>query len=361
MQKNIVLTALVYLIFLCPLQSKAQSNDALGSSLQNQSVVSSSGIPPKLLEAIDQLEEEATYAYPNIFVGRDGQSLPSGAKNEFLALIKNQKNRFNVNPVGVYILISSALQDGFLLAPCKKNGELDLECSDPSAAMMMRRNHEKSYFLAEEASNLNITYFPLAKHYISGRFIKRSLFKAYENFKKEGLLRHPALMDELVVKMLQSELKQYESKVNISGQIDASTCIAFKKITASNDCGQQYLNSMLGSLEIDKVTASSVRVSIGDLKGDWISESPLYFGSIPIKGFQVVGEGVMYTSTDSNGARNYASSFDIELLDKFLQFKITFSAAGIPVGTKLVFEVWKTKNGSLIFSSQDSFAIYKKN
>jgi hypothetical protein len=91
------------------------------------------------------------------------------------------------------------------------------------------------------------------------------------------------------------------------------------------------------------------------LVGDWKATQPFiakYIGGVTkIEGilFTVLpdsslnmewtSEGVMYESTDKDGARRFASSFNYKILSNLVLLMITFSANGIKNGVVISFEI----------------------
>jgi hypothetical protein len=313
---------------------------------------------PKLFAAIDYLDKEIANSPANLFYNANRQNLPPSAKDDFLAMIRNEKKRFSSFPSGVYIKVSKALQDGFIHSPCNKNGSVDLNCVDFSRFLLLRKQHQMSLEIAQEASNANVTYLPLAEHYKNGWFVQKNLKIAYENMKKEGQLRDPTFQDDAIIKMLHTELRQYDSKISVVAKVDEKTCFVFKMLTTSASCESREIGQMLDALSIEKVIANSTPVKATELTGDWISDAPLVVGRTPIKGFDFGKEGIMYASL-TNEARNLPSSFAYSLKNNLLEFDVTFSAAGLPVGAKLTFEAWKTKSGALILKNESRYGIYK--
>ena len=315
---------------------------------------------PKLFSAIDYLDKEIANSPANLFYNSSRQNLPPSAKEDFLAMIRNEKNRYSSFPSGVYIKTSKALQDGFIYGPCNKNGVVDLNCGDFSRFLLLRKQHQLSLEIAIEASNSNITHLPLSEHYKNGWLVPKNLKIAFENMKKEGLLRDPNFQEDATIKMLNTELRQYDSKVKVLAKIDEQTCITYKTLTSKNECSVSELGQMFDALNIEQVIANSTAINLSDLKGDWISDSPLVVGRTPIKGFDFGKEGIMYASL-SNEARNLPSSFAYSLKNNLIEFDITFSAAGLPIGTKIMFEAWKTKGGSLILKHENRVGVYRSN
>jgi hypothetical protein len=312
----------------------------------------------KIILAIDYLEKEITSSPSTLFYAIKGGNLPIAAKDDFIAMIRSEKSRLSEFPSGVYVKIARALQDGFIYAPCNRNGSLNLRCIDFSRVLLLRKQQQMSFDVAKEAGDLNITYIPLAEQYKNGILVKKNLKAAYENYLKDGVLRDSQFRNEDIFKMLNSELRQYDSKVNLALRIDEQTCNTFKSITSADYCSNSDLGKMFDALSIENIISNSAELSQADLKGEWISDAPLAVGRIAIKGFDLGGEGIMYASI-SNGARNLPSSFKYAIKNNKLEFDIDFSAAGIPVGTKLTFEAWKTKNGSLILKYANRFAVYR--
>ena len=312
----------------------------------------------KILYAIDYLEKEITNSPMTLFYNRKGENLPASAKNEFLEMIRNEKNRINEFPSGVYVKISGALRDGFTNAPCNRNGAINLQCMDFDRLVLLRRNYEMSFDVAQEAGNLNITYTPLAEHYKKGLIVKKNLRMAYDYYKKDGALRDAQFRNDDILIMLNSELRHFDSKINLVAKIDEQTCSTFKTITAAGYCSINDLEKMFVALSIENIISNSIPLSQADLKGRWISEVPLAVGKVTIKGFDFGREGIMYESL-KNGARNLPSSFKYMINNNKLEFDIYFSTAGIPVGSKLTFEAWKTKNGSLIIKGDGKLSVYR--
>lgn len=312
----------------------------------------------KIYSAIDYLEKDISNSPVTQFINRKGENLPARAKDDFVAMIRNERTRINEFPSGVYVKISSALRNGYTNAPCNRNGAIDLKCIDFDRFVLLRRNYEMSFDIAQEAGNLNITYLPLAEHYKNGFIVKKNLRTAYDFYKKDGALRDAQFRNNDILKMLNSELRQFDSKVNVVAKIDEQTCNTFRMITSVSFCGNGDLDKMFDALNIENIILNSTPLSQADLKGDWISDVPLVVGRTAIKGFDFGGEGIMYASI-RNGARNLPSTFKYAINNNKLEFDINFSAAGIPVGSKLIFDAWKTKNGSLIIKTDGRFAVYR--
>jgi hypothetical protein len=312
----------------------------------------------KIFSAIDHLEKEISNSPATLLYNRKGENLPIGARDDFTEMIRNERSRIGEFPSGVYIKISGALRNGFMFAPCNRNGAVDVKCIDFDRMILIRRNFELSFDVAQEAGNLNITYIPLAEHYRAGVGVKKNLRAAYDNYKNDGALRDAQLRSDDVFKMLNAELRQFDSKVNVVARIEEQTCIAFKAITSVGYCSEGDLEKMFDALSMENIISNSIPLNQSDLKGDWISDVPLAIGRTTIKGFDFGREGIMYASI-RNGARNLPSSFKYKINNNKLEFDIDFSAAGIPVGTKLTFEAWKSKNGALIIKGDRGVAVYR--
>jgi hypothetical protein len=313
----------------------------------------------KIYSAIDYLEKDISNSSLTQFYNRKRENLPASAKEDFIAMIRNERTRINEFPSGVYVRISGALRNGFINASCNRNGVVDFKCLDFDRFVLLRRNYEMSFDLAQEAGNLNITYSPLAEHYRNGFVVKKNLRTAYDYYKKDGTLRDAQFRNEDIFLMLNSELRQYDSKVNLVRRIDEQTCNTFKAITSANFCSNGDLEKMFDTLSIENIILNSTPLNQADLMGDWIADVPMIVNQRTIKGFDFGKEGIMYASI-TNGARNLASSFNYGIKNNQLEFDIKFSMAGIPVGSKLVFEGWKTKNGAIVLKSENRFAIYKR-
>ena len=336
------------------------NNEASSSVVKNdkQSVLNGEK-SAKLFSAIDYLEKEISNSPQGFFYSTKKENLPISAKGDFLAMIKDEKNRFSEFPSGVYVKITRALQDGYINAPCNRNGSINLRCIDFSRLLFLKKQAQMSFDIAQEASQLNITYLPLAEHYKKGLVVNKNLTLAYDNYIKDGALRDPQSRNNDILKMLNSELHQFDSKVKLGSIINDQTCKTFRALTSATYCGYSDLEKMIGSLSIEKIISNSIPLSQSDLKGDWIADTPLSISGTTIKGFDFGKEGVMYASI-KNDVRNSPSSFNYKIVDNKLEFDITFSAAGISVGSKLTFDAWKTKNGALIIKGNDGYAVYKE-
>lgn len=313
----------------------------------------------KIYTAINYLENDISNSPMTRFFNREGINLPAKSKDDFVAMIRNEKLRINEFPSGVYIKISSALRNGFTNAPCDRNGNIDFRCIDFDRFVLLRSNYEMSFDIAQEAANLNITYLPLAEHYRNGIVVKKNLRIAYDFYNKDGALRDAQSRNNEILRMLNSELRQFDSKVNVTATVDEQTCNTFRAITSADYCGSSDLDKMFDALNIENIISNSTPLNQVDLKGDWISDAPLAVGRTVIKGFDFGREGIMYASI-RNGARSLPSTFKYAINNNNqLEFIIDFSAAGIPVGSKLTFDAWKTKNGALIIKTDGRFAVYR--
>jgi hypothetical protein len=323
----------------------------------------------ELFTVLDFLEYRITNSRSNSFYNILGKNLPENSKEDFLVMIRNQKERVSIFPSGVYSVASRALQQGIIYAPCSKNGQVDVNCIDFSRYLLIPKSHPISFDISKEASERNVTHLPIAQHYKNGWIVPKNLKLAYDSYKKEGLIRDANLQDSSILQMLNDELKLYDSNISSIPTLDNSKCDFFKLITGSIYCGLDHLDKMFDSLTFENVKSKSNPVNPSDLNGDWISDIPLVVGKFPIKGFDFGNEGIMYASLKDN-VRSLPSSFNYKIENNILEFEIKFSVAELPVGSKLKFTAWKTVNGSLMLSvpalcmnqvcNSNQTAIYKR-
>ena len=83
------------------------NNEASSSVVKNdkQSVLNGEK-SAKLFSAIDYLEKEISNSPQGFFYSTKKENLPISAKGDFLAMIKDEKNRFSEFPSGVYVKIT---------------------------------------------------------------------------------------------------------------------------------------------------------------------------------------------------------------------------------------------------------------
>ncbi|HOY30602.1 MAG TPA: hypothetical protein PKW80_01865 [Bacteroidales bacterium] len=107
------------------------------------------------------------------------------------------------------------------------------------------------------------------------------------------------------------------------------------------------------------------------ITGDWVSDTPIVLETTQIKGFEISkpengvqygewnSEGIMYDHLE-NGTHVYPSSFDYYVQDHLLNFRITFSAAGLEEGKLLKFKLLKLNQNRMELGYGNQKAVYLK-
>lgn len=107
------------------------------------------------------------------------------------------------------------------------------------------------------------------------------------------------------------------------------------------------------------------------MTGDWVSDTPIMLENTQIKGFEISepekgykpgewnSEGVMYDHLE-NGTRVYPSSFDYAVQGHLLNFRITFSSAGLEEVKLLKFKLLKINQGKMELAYGSQKVVYLK-
>lgn len=314
----------------------------------------------KILDAISYLEREIAVADNNRFRSNRGQALDADAKNEFLQKIRNERSRLSKLPSGVYIAVSRALQDGLLFAPCSSGGTVNLDCIDFNRLVTVSKRLDLALEVSKEADTQAISHVPLARHYQNGWGVKKSLSDAYLLLRREASVQKTFNFEESAIRMMQSELKNFDPSLKTSGQMDANTCKIYSAVTSNTECSAVQMREMFAELDFEKLYQRSKAPTQDLLKQDWISENPILLGRIPIRGFQLDKEGIMYVALNSGKVRALPSSFDYEVNGRNLKFTIKFSSVGLQVGSSYIFEVGLINDQYLLVKYQDQERMYRK-